>query len=67
MTGHKAVQRDLSVVRAGGMESPGTLPVPTHLLGAVGVAHLVIDVRDHLQRPTQRRQRLPAGKVATSD
>lgn len=37
------------------------LPFPTHLLGAVCIAHLVIDVRDHLQRPAQRRQGLPAG------
>jgi hypothetical protein len=27
-------------------------PIPTYLLGAVCIAHLVIDVRNHLQRPT---------------
>lgn len=36
------------------------LPSPTHLLGAVCTAQLVVDVRNHLQRPAQRRQGLPA-------
>lgn len=46
-----------------GTSGPGQaawLPSPTHLLGAVCVAHLVVDVRNHLQRPAQRRQGLPA-------
>lgn len=30
------------------------LTFATHLLGAVCIAHLVVDVRDHLQRPAQR-------------
>lgn len=50
-----------------GKESPGIPPAPTHLLGAVRAAHLVINVRNHLQRATQRGQGLPEGKVAISD
>lgn len=39
----------------------------TYLLGAIRVAHLVINIRNHLQRPAQRGQGLPAGKGDTSD
>lgn len=45
---------------------PDCLPSSTHLLGAVRMAHLVVDVRNHLQRPAQRRQGLPAGEAAKS-
>ena len=45
---------------ASGFGQTAWLPSPTHLLGAVCVAHLVVDVRNHLQRPAQRRQGLPA-------